>query len=126
MMPEGASLHVTSTTHKFSKLIKRLKNRSPLLGFLSEHFASSSVSYRQPKSLTGLASKFLEPADHKFPSFVMDEVQQKLSECDVILSSMKSSIVKEKLLITQETLRRNSSSMEGAMIVKRVYHMNTA
>ena len=75
--------------------------------------------------MTGLLSKLLNSADQKFPSGVMDEVQQKLSECDIILNSMKFSAAKEKLLITHETLKRNSSSMEGAMYVKRICH-NTA
>lgn len=47
----------------------------------------------------------------------MDEVKEKLSECDIILSSMKSSATKEKMLIAQETLRRNNSLMEGAATV---------
>jgi hypothetical protein len=45
--------------------------------------------------------------------FQMDEMNSKLHECDVILGTMSRSSAKDKLIITQETLRRNNALMTG-------------
>lgn len=43
----------------------------------------------------------------------MEEVAEKLLECDTIIRSLRPSNLKAKLLMTQETLRRNSTLMGG-------------
>lgn len=46
----------------------------------------------------------------------MDEMNSKLHECDVILGTMSRSSAKDKLIITQETLRRNNALVTGMIV----------
>lgn len=50
----------------------------------------------------------------------MDEVKRKLHECDVILGTMARSSAKDKLVLTQETLRRNDALMAGMIASRNV------
>lgn len=52
------------------------------------------------------------------------EINEKLRECDAILSSLSPSYLKDKLTMTQETLRSNSCLIAGSDACLSFSHIN--